>query len=187
MNLKNEDSQKEWEIPSADDLIEEISDGLAVVNPEGEMVEVNDSFLQLFALDENEIGDTKVQSLIFEGVEKFENFYFYSAKYLKEISNSKLKRAKEDPFNKKNNEKIILDELKKSFNINFKYLFLFADIMYQLPQASYSKDFKYMLNEFHDCVENEDEKIKKIYQVIDKITLRGSISPLAYSMNRKNI
>lgn len=101
MNLKNEDSQQGLNIPSAEDLIEESSDGIAVVNSEGEVLEVNDSFLQLFGLDENEIGDIKVQSLISEEVEKFESFLedgFAEGKSCKNIELTCLSKEGEEVF-----------------------------------------------------------------------------------------
>ena len=74
MNLKNGGSEHEWEISSPEDIIEEISDGFAVIDSDGEILEVNNSFLQIFGEEEIEIGKTKVQSLILEGREKFEEF-----------------------------------------------------------------------------------------------------------------
>jgi len=74
VNLKKGDSERELEIPSPEEIVEELSDGLAVIDSEGEILEVNNSFLRLFGHEEVEIGETKVQSLILEGRDKFEDF-----------------------------------------------------------------------------------------------------------------
>ncbi len=166
MNLKNEDSQREWDIPSPEDLIEEISDGLVVVNQDGEIVEVNDSFLQLFAFDDIEFGETRVQNLISEGEEKFDEFLeegFAKNKCCKNIELTCISRDGEEVFVLLNGTQVeevdsdlfllvfrdITDRKKEIEDLREKKSFLEA-LMMSSPDQIYFKDREHrfiLLNE----------------------------------------
>ncbi len=74
MNQENKIGMEEVNMPSPENIIEGLPEGVVVINSQGEILKVNNPLSHMFGYEKSEMVGNKIQNLIFEGNEKFEKF-----------------------------------------------------------------------------------------------------------------
>jgi len=122
------------------------------------------------------------------------NYYRFNFSYYKEINENKFKRKAEQDDNVEFNKCILYEEFKKSFDFTIDKVLFVEDMWHMLPMTSYvskkeNPDLNRRLNEFHDYVGNDKNKIKEIEKHVKHINenFDDKVSILAFSMFRTNM
>jgi hypothetical protein len=129
-----------------------------------------------------------------KNIHHLNNFFLFTLKEYQRINTTRFLRKKEcegtDTDNVVHNHNEIIKEFKKAFNnIKFDKIIFGNSSFYELPLTGYFKEYKHLVNEFHDYVGSDKEEIdnrnKCAVTIANNFNRRVSI--LAFSMFQKNI
>lgn len=129
-----------------------------------------------------------------KNIQDLDNFYVFNLKGFHHLNKNEFLRVKEaKPKGINNydyNNDILLREFEKSFkNVKFDKVIFGNSTFYELPLTGYFKEYKHLVNEFHDYTGDDPKEIEKRNNCALEIAKNYNrrVSVLAFSMFQKNI
>jgi hypothetical protein len=127
-------------------------------------------------------------------VRHLDNFFLFTLKEYHKINGTRFLRKKEcegtDIDNVVHNHAELVKEFELAFsNVKFDKVIFGNSCFYELPLTGYFKEYKHLVNEFHDYVGTDEEEIENRNNCALKIAnnYNQRVSVLAFSMFHKNI